>query len=173
MHYTAVTPNLKDTERRLKRGRNAGIATFGLIVATCVALWSAQICFQVWDPAVQPTNTKFADLGCVAGAKKLLQAIADARTHAASEETEAGALHIFRKSIAEVWLLRPNFTQACEGNADGLRLLQQVDRLRYSEEHAVRYRASDLARRRRDVARLLLPAPVNSLESALHQKANP
>ena len=44
---------------------------------------------------------------------------------------------------------------ACASSAEGTQHLRAIDRLRYAEEHAVRYAAVDLAERRNEVKRLI------------------
>lgn len=172
MHYSGVTPHLEDNERLRRLGRNAGIATYGVIVSTLIALWSAQICLQVWWPTIRPANSEGSPPTCEAGTRFLVAAIEQSTSLASRQTTEADALRVFRQGLSEAWALRPSLAQACRGDKTGLHLLREVDRLRYSEEHAVRYRATDLTKRRRDVARLL-SARAQSTESALHPKANP
>lgn len=172
VHYTGVRPQMEDSDKWRIAGRNAGIATFGLVVSAFIALWSAQICLQVWWPTFQPASKDSAPLTCEAGTLLLVDAIEQATLQASEQSDEAAALRVFRSGLSEAWNLRPYLNTACQGDKPSLQLLREVDHLRYSEEHAVRYRATDLTKRRRDVARLL-SARAQSTESALHRKANP
>jgi hypothetical protein len=132
-------------------GRTLGIAVYALLVAGFTAVCSIQICLQVWAPKVVP-----APFDCSAGTVALVDAIDAARLAAANEPDEQTALAKFRGALAPTWKYRPALTRACAPISNALRHLRAVDRLRYAEEHAVRYAAVDLAQRRHEVEQLMM-----------------
>lgn len=112
---------------------------------------SVQICLQVWAPRVTP-----APFDCLAGTLALAEAIDAARLAAADEREEQAALAKFRGALEPTWKYRPALSRVCAPSSDAMRHLRAIDRLRYAEEHAVRYAAVDLARRRHEVKKLLI-----------------
>lgn len=131
-------------------GRTLGIAFYALVVAGFTVVCSVQICFQVWAPKIAP-----APFGCSAGTLALIEAVEAARVAAENEPSEQAALAKFRLALSPAWQYRPSLTKACAPDREALRRLRAVDRLRYAEEHAVRYAAVDLAQRRHEVKRLI------------------
>jgi len=131
-------------------GRTLGIGVFSFIVAGFTIVCSVQICLQVWAPHVEP-----APFDCSAGTLALVEAVDAARAAAADEPDEQAALAKFRGALASTWKYRPALTRSCSQSSEALRHLQAVDRLRYAEEHAVRYAAVDLSERRHEVKRLV------------------
>jgi hypothetical protein len=125
-----------------------GIAVFGLLVAAFTVVCSVQICLQVWSPTIVPTS-----VGCSAGTLALVDAIEAARVASADQAEEHAALARFRGALASAWAHRPALEQSCASDPAAIRRLHAVDRLRYAEEHAVRYGAVDLAKRRQEVKR--------------------
>jgi hypothetical protein len=144
-----VETGLERIESAKRRGRRFAIVVFGLIVGGITALWALQIIGQVWFPEVAGT------VDCREGLRSLVDSVRRART-AAAEETggERRAMARFRAELEEAWSRRPAIGAACESDPDSRRALADVDRLRFAEEHAVRYEAVDLARRRRRVQAL-------------------
>lgn len=139
--------------RRAERlGRTLGAAVFAAIVAAFTMVCSVQIMLQVWAPKIVPLPTD-----CAAGTLILADSITAARAAAGGRQDEQGALSAFREVLEPAWKLRPALGRECAGDAAAVERLRAVDRLRYAEEHAVRYGAVDLAERRREVSRLLLP----------------
>jgi hypothetical protein len=136
-------------ERQL--GRTLGIVIYAVLVAAFTVVCSVQICLQVWAPPVVP-----APFDCSAGTVALVDAVDAARLAAADEPDEQVALAKFRGALASTWKYRPALTSACAPNSAALLHLRAVDRLRYAEEHAVRYAAVDLAGRRHEVKRLMM-----------------
>lgn len=138
-------------ETRAERlGRRAGLVVFGLIVSGITLTWTVQIIRQTFFPAGTPHGES-----CRPGVLALIGAVRRAR-HAADEETggERAAVTRFRAALAPEWEGRDAVAVTCRGDALGERALREVDRLRFAEEHATRYEAVDLARRRRDVVAL-------------------
>jgi hypothetical protein len=138
-----------------------GIAVFSVLVATFTAVCSVQICLQVWSPVVVPLHA-----GCSAGTLHLVEAIEAARAASSDQAEEQAALAKFRGALVPAWTFRPALTRACAGDVEAIRRLHAVDRLRYAEEHAVRYGAVDLAKRRQEVNRFI-PSLRQSVDRAL------
>jgi len=130
-------------------------------MAAFTAVCSIQICLQVWRPHIEPLHT-----GCSAGTLQLIDAIEAARVASADEAEEHAALAKFRAALSPAWTFRPALSGACAGDTAAVRRLHAVDRLRYAEEHAVRYGAVDLAKRRQEV-KALIPLLQHSAERAL------
>jgi hypothetical protein len=125
---------------------------FATIVSAFTIVCSVQICIQVWAPKLVPAPTD-----CAAGTLMLVDSIEAARSAASSVVGEREALSRFRQTVAPVWAFRPALGVECKRDPAALERLRAVDRLRYAEEHAVRYEAADLAARRHDVERLISP----------------
>jgi hypothetical protein len=136
--------------RARQLGRTVGIAVFALIVATFTAVCSVQICLQVWAPEVTSST-----IDCSAGTLSLVEAIEAARLASADQAEEQAALAKFRGALTPAWTHRAALDRACTGDVQAAQRLRAVDRLRYAEEHAVRYGAVDLARRRQEVKRII------------------
>lgn len=64
---------------------------------------------------------------------------------------ERDAVARFRAALAPEWSLRPAIGQHCKNDLESVRALEEVDRLRYGEEHALRYEALDIASLRKRV----------------------
>ena len=125
------------------------LVVFGTIVSAITALWSLQIIRQVWfDESAEAVE-------CRPGLRALIDSVRRARTAAAEEGGgERQALARFRAEVEDAWRLRSSVGRACRSDRAALLALPEVDRLRYAEEHAVRYEAVDLAHRRRRVREL-------------------
>jgi len=136
--------------RPAQLGRTLGIVVFAFLVAGFTVVCSVQICLQVWAPHAEP-----APFDCSAGTLALADAIDAARLAAADEPDEQAALTKFRGALAPTWRYRPALGRSCASSTEAARHLRAVDRLRYAEEHAVRYAAVDLAERRNEVKRLI------------------
>jgi hypothetical protein len=132
---------------RTSLGRRLGLVVFGLVVTAFTLVCSIQIIRQVWFPA---TTELPAD--CHAGVRDLILAVERGRRAAAAENgNEKAALARFRAQLDPEWSRRPAVERACGGHEETRRALRDVLEWRYSEEHAVRYEAADLARLRRRV----------------------
>jgi hypothetical protein len=130
-----------------RRGRRVAIGLFGGVVSLLTAIWAIQIIVQVWFPTPVP-----ASVDCRDGMRSLVDSVRSARSAAAAETGgERRALARFRSELAETWRLREAIGQACRSDAEATRALGEIDRLRFAEEHAVRYESVDLARRRRRI----------------------
>jgi hypothetical protein len=140
---TRGQPSRAELARR--RGRRVGVALFALVVGGATAVWSWQILWQIWGP---PPPGPPVD--CRAGLLDLLAAVGRARLAAAAETGgERAALARFRDALEPEWMQRPRLESSCASNPRMKKALGEIDRLRYAEEHAVRYEAVDLARGRR------------------------
>ena len=135
----------KDKLRR--RGRIAGQAAFGAIVAGLTLMWTIQIVQQVF--AAPPSST---EVQCRPGLRDLIGAVRQARRAAKAENGgERAALERFRTTLRPAWQARSHLDEACRDDPEAMRALREIDLLRYAEEHAVRYEVQELARRRQRV----------------------
>ncbi|MFO0569818.1 MAG: hypothetical protein U0263_29480 [Polyangiaceae bacterium] len=144
---TTETP--KET-RGERLGRRVALVLFGLVVSGITLTWSAEIVAQAFFP-----KASAAPASCREGVLQLISAVRRAR-RAADEETggERAAVARFRAALSPEWDARDALGPACGADARLEHALREVDRLRYAEEHATRYEAVDLARRRREVLTL-------------------
>lgn len=149
-------------ERIRRRGRTLGILVFAAIVASFTLVCTIQICLQVWAPRIEQ-----GPVDCRAGVLELYRALEQARQAAAREAGEQAALRSFRDTLATSWKREPAVARACASDPMGQQALRELSRLRYAEEHAVRYEASELAAQRRHVERLI-PA-LNGAEPLSHR----
>lgn len=67
---------------------------------------------------------------------------------------EREAVAGFRSALGPEWSAREGLEARCAGDPEALRSVGDVDRLRFAEEHALRYEALDVAGRRRRVLAL-------------------
>jgi hypothetical protein len=140
--------------RAVRLGRRLGIALFAVLVSVPTVVWSLQIMKTVWSPSRGPEPAS-----CRAGVLGLIRAVERARVAAAglAEASERESLARFRVALEPEWLSRPNLDALCVDPHERS-ILREIDRLRYAEEHAVRYEATALARdrkRARDLEREL------------------
>lgn len=150
---------VKDRTLRVRQaGRTAGIVVFAAVVSAFTVVCSVQICIQVWAPKIVPSP-----VDCAAGTLLLVDSIEAARVAASEMVGEQAALSAFRNTVAPAWTYRAALGLECKRDAKAFERLRAVDRLRYAEEHAVRYEAADLAARRHEVERLTVP-----LRPAMH-----
>jgi hypothetical protein len=125
---------------------------FLFVVSSITAVFGVQMATQVWAPTEPRTVTP-----CEPGLRELLAAIETARDNASRQIEEAEALSAFRAAMAEPWKSVPGLRRS---------KLQVLERLRYAEEHAVRYNSVELARQRRRVQDLLPGPAVREAERA-------
>lgn len=151
-----------DEDARRERGRRLGrriaLIVYGLVVSGFTAVCTVQILATVWFPAKGDPA-----VNCRAGLQDLIVGVRNAQ-RAAAEETggEREALASFRQVLGPAWERRESVEALCQGDPEALTALRLVDRLRYAEEHAVRYEASDVAglrRRVKSVEAKLTPEP--------------
>jgi hypothetical protein len=152
-------PRLSRLELVRRRGRRAGLAVFGLIVAAFTAVCATQIIVQAYEPRVVPSH-----VGCREGLRRLISAVRRARDAAGRVTAgERDALGRFRSELEPEWSTRPALGRICRGDRVAERALRVIDEYRYAEEHAVRYESADLSHRRQQIRRievLLCPGPM-------------
>jgi hypothetical protein len=130
-----------------RRGRTLGAAAIGALLTAFTAICSVEIIEQAWTPTPLPATTD-----CRTGVSGLIAAVRRARTAAAEGAgSERDALSRFRQALEPEWGSRTALGDLCGNDSDAKGALETVDRLRYAEEHALRYEALDVAKRRKDV----------------------
>jgi hypothetical protein len=132
-----------------RRARSVGALIFGLLVAIPTLVWATQVIIQAFSsPDPQ-------DLECRAGLKDLIFALDSAQKSASPHANEAEALAAFRASLGSTWDEPRRVRAACEKDPRLLSYYGRVERLRYAEEHAVRYGTRGLAADRNAVNAVL------------------
>lgn len=122
-----------------RRARSIGALIFGLLVAIPTIVWATQVIVQAFSsPDPHP-------LGCQEGLKELIGALDRAQTSASPHADETEALAAFRASLGTPWDNPRAVRAACAGNPRLLGHYGRVERLRYAEEHAVRYATRGLS----------------------------
>ena len=145
-----MSESLRPESRAERLGRRVGLAVFAVLVCGITLTWTVQIIQQTFYPTGSAGET-----ACRPGAVALIGAVRRARLEADAETRgERAAVTRFRAALAPEWDGRDALGITCRGDSVGEHALREIDRLRYAEEHATRYEAVDLARRRRDVATL-------------------
>ena len=122
-----------------RRGRNVGALIFGLLVAIPTALWASQVIVQAFE---EPDP---AGLDCKTGLNALIAALDTAQQSASPHSDEAEALAAFRSSLGAAWENPRIVRAACAHDATLQGFYGRIERLRYAEEHAVRYATRGLA----------------------------
>jgi hypothetical protein len=113
-------------------------------VSVPTAVWTYQIMKAVWDPPSGP-----APASCAAGLRGLLRALDRARSASLEAGTgEQKSLAAFRAALLPDWGSRPALEELCRAAPSRLRILKEIEALRYAEEHAIRYEAGALAGQR-------------------------
>lgn len=112
--------------------------------------------------APEPAQTASYE-DCRAGLRGLHQAIvqgrAAARAVADPDVLQAGdeqALRRYREVVAPAWRHRDQVAHLCRADPELKGALDTIERLRYSEEHAVRSQAVELTALRRRVRRIVV-----------------
>lgn len=145
-----MSESVRPESRAERMGRRIGLGLFAVIVCGITLTWTVQIIVQTFTPA-----GRAGDASCRSGAVALIGAVRRARLEADAETGgERAAVTRFRAALSPDWDSRDALGISCRGDSEAERALREIDRLRYAEEHATRYEAVDLARRRRDVATL-------------------
>jgi len=130
-----------------RRGRAFGTAVFAALLGGFTLVCSVEIILQAWAPS-GPT----VEVECRRDILRLIQAVRRAREsamQATSGEREAVAR--FRAAVDPEWSIRSAIGEQCKSDLESMRALGEVDRLRYGEEHALRYEALDIASLRKHV----------------------
>lgn len=131
-------------------GRWAGAGLFAAIMTTFTGVCTWQLVDQLW-----PATESRSGLDCQEGLRRLLHAVRTARTAAASTHGgEQVALERFRSALEPAWRDAPALERACQGGRPEAAAYGALVRLRFAEEHAVRYESADLARQRRQMRQL-------------------
>jgi hypothetical protein len=130
-------------------GRRAGLLVFSALVVSFTAVCAAQIVWQVWGakPEQQLEDCRKELLGLIAALER-------ASSAAAAERGERAAVRRFRAELEPEWSHVPGLDSACGSEPGGAHALREIERLRYAEEHAVRYESVEVARRRRKVSEI-------------------
>jgi hypothetical protein len=140
--------------RARRIGRRVGQAVYYSVVVGISVSVTWQITQQVFYPAVPETPRQWST--CEAGLKELLGGIEKAKRAADRQDgdmDEEAALNRFRIAISPSWAHRDVVGSLCQAPAHK-RLLDAMDRLRYSEEHGVRKQAAELTALRRRVGEM-------------------
>lgn len=117
---------------------------FGACVAGITLVFSIQIIRQAF-----PERPRRTDLECRESVLALIQALHQARQSASDQVGEAAAMRAFRGVLSRsLWEREPAVHTACAREPRWRQALGQVQRLRYAEEHAVRYESRGVARDR-------------------------
>jgi hypothetical protein len=148
----AAEPRPLSPGRRI--GRRAGQVVYYLVVVSISVAATWQITQQVYYPTAPQASPSWSS--CEAGLKDLLGGIEAAKQaadrHDADMNDEA-ALVRFRAAISPSWAHRDAVGTLCQA-PEHKRLLDAMDRLRYSEEHGVRKQAAELTALRRRVGQM-------------------
>ena len=119
---------------------------YGLAAVISVAS-TVQLTKQIfWSPAAPSPWAS-----CREGLLALAGAVERARSAASGTEGEGAALDGFRRALEPEWRYRDSVAATCRGSDRNEGALDAIERLRYAEEHAVRFEAGDLAPLRRRV----------------------
>jgi hypothetical protein len=118
-----------------------------MIMSAFIIVCGSQVIYQGF---ASPVSESPRD--CQTGISELIQALRRARLAAAEEPLgERASLARFRHALLPEWQRRAQVAALCGADSRALADLSAVDRLRYAEEHAVRYESVDLAPSRRRV----------------------
>jgi hypothetical protein len=121
---------------------------FGLAVAIPTLVWASQVIFQAFEaPAAD-------GLECKAGLAALLEGLDQARASAHPAANEDDALSAFRENLGPQWTTARRVRTACKADPEGLSRFGKLERLRYAEEHAVRYQTRGLSADRNAVDKI-------------------
>lgn len=139
-----------------RRGRNWGGLIFLVLITVPTLTWASQVIRQAFD-------APNADgLDCETGLTELLAGLDRARASATPAPNEDEALAAFRASLGPAWASPRRVRAACQGNPSRLAEFGKIERLRYAEEHAVRYETRGLSADRiavEKIRRELAPKP--------------
>jgi hypothetical protein len=131
-----------------RRARSVGALVFGLLVAVPTAVWAIQVILQAFS-SPDPTG-----VDCRAGLRQLIGALDSAQKSASPHANEAEALAAFRASLGSAWDDPRKVRAACASDPQLSGFYGRIERLRYAEEHAVRYATRGLAADRNAVEAL-------------------
>jgi hypothetical protein len=138
------------SDKAEKRGRAAGYLVLGLLVTAFTAVCTVEIITQAWQ---EPENAP--EISCRQGLSRLVRAHDRAREAALQEASgERAAVWAFRAALAPEWDHDAALGRRCARDPQNGAAFQEIEQLRYAEEHAVRYEATGLSRHRRRVSAL-------------------
>lgn len=135
-------------------GRRVGQVVYYAAVGAFAFTATWQVTQQIFYPEQRPGAA--ADVSCEQGLSKLLEGIEEAKREAAKQVHDSdheAALNRFRTAITASWVDREAIGNKCRSR-EHKRLLDALDRLRYSEEHGVRKQAAELTALRRRVSEM-------------------
>lgn len=138
-----------------RRGRSLGALIFGLLIAIPTAVWATQVILQAFE------TPDAEGLDCKAGLVALLEGLDQARASAVPATNEDEALEAFRQNLGTAWTAPRRVRAACLRDPERLAQFGKIERLRYAEEHAVRYQTRGLS------------ADRNAVDSIRHQLDRP
>jgi hypothetical protein len=147
-------------ERAQRIGRRLGNIVFALLIGSFTIVCSVQILFQGFSSSNGEVVTDCRD-----GLKGLVQSLHRAREATnLAPPSERSRIERFRAALLPEWNGRDELKRLCASSPWGKKAYYQVERLRWAEEHAVRYESADLAPSRQHVL---------SIEQALAQELQP
>jgi hypothetical protein len=148
------------TERAHRIGRRLGNVLFTALIGTFTLVCSVQVLKQGFFAE----HGNFDSADCRSGLRSLAESLRRAReTTAFASQNERARLEQFRASLLPEWQDRDEILRQCSNDPWGKQAYHQIERLRWAEEHAVRYESVDLAPSRQTVA---------ALEKTLAQSSN-
>lgn len=147
-------PQTHRLSRRRLIGRRVGQAVYYVTVVAIAVAVTWQITQQVFFPVAPDAQTRVTS--CEQGLRALLDGLEEAKLAAYRQDgdfDEEAALDRFRLAISPSWAQRDVIGDICQSPKQK-RLLDAMDRLRYSEEHGVRKQAAELTALRRRVGEM-------------------
>lgn len=131
-----------------RRGRRAGLGLYFALMVVFTAICSLQIIRQAWaePPSAGPAQ-------CDEGLVSLALAVERGRLLASAVPGERPTMEAFRRGLLPEWSSSGAVRTACRkaGGSSGEERFDEVERLRFAEERALRYEAPELADLRRRV----------------------
>lgn len=118
-------------------------------------VWATQVIMQAFDAP------EADGLDCKAGLVALLEGLDQARASAHPAANEDEALSAFRQNLGPEWTTARRVRTACMKDPARLAQFGKIERLRYAEEHAVRYQTRGLS------------ADRNAVDKIRHELASP
>jgi hypothetical protein len=154
------SPEQNEPPPRLSRrrlvGRRVARGLYYAVAAAVAAAATVQITQQVFFAASEASRP--APSSCAEGLTALYRAIEQGRAaadRAHPDESEEAPLERFREAVTPAWRQREAVARSCRDRSESRRLLDALERLRYSEEHGVRHQATELTALRRRVRKLM------------------
>ena len=146
-------PDRIEREAR-KKGRRIAMIGYFVLVVIIAAISAWRVTGQVLEQHHGGRSSEPID--CSEGIRSLVAAVDRARTVAATSTFgESEAVNLFRDSLRPEWDRRGDIQHACSASADLRNTYDAVMHLGFTEEHAVRRDAVELAAVRRKAADLV------------------